>query len=474
MHIKGIGTTRASRRFMALWAMTLAFNARPAEAAPFVYMTNTDADTVTVIDAATNTVTATLSGMSYPLGVAATPDGKFVYVANENPSNTVSVIETATNTITATIPFPAGSGEVGLAVTPDGKFVYVANNFSNTVSVIATATNTVTTTVAVGNGPVAVAVTPDGKFVYVTGSSRGSTSPSTVSVIATATNTVVATVMVASSAGGVAVTPDGKFVYVTFLNSVSVIETATNTVTATVAVGLDAGQVAITPDGKSAYVANRGSSNVSVIDTATNTVKATVAVAGPGSVNAGPFGVAVTPDGKFVYVGNGIADNVSVIDTATNTVTATVAVRMANAFGFLAIARVPFAAFAASLEVALRNNPAEDIFALESVLTLASDTPPVNPLTDLVTLSIGLPGGAYSVTIPAGYFRQGPLETYTFEGVINGVKLAALISPVGLRRYAFALRALGANLTGIVDPAPVTLTIGDGGGVASCKALIFH
>jgi YVTN family beta-propeller protein len=46
-----------------------------------------------------------------------------------------------------------GIGPRGVAVTPDGKFVYVANSGSNVVSVIATASNTVVATVAVGPNP---------------------------------------------------------------------------------------------------------------------------------------------------------------------------------------------------------------------------------------------------------------------------------------------------------------------------------
>ena len=46
----------------------------------------------------------------------------------------------------------------GLAVTPDGCKVYVANGASGNVSVIATATNTVTAAITVGTGPVALGV----------------------------------------------------------------------------------------------------------------------------------------------------------------------------------------------------------------------------------------------------------------------------------------------------------------------------
>ena len=47
-----------------------------------------------------------------------------VYVTNAG-SNNVSVVDTATNTVTATVPVGDGPGDV--AVTPDGTKVYVAN-----------------------------------------------------------------------------------------------------------------------------------------------------------------------------------------------------------------------------------------------------------------------------------------------------------------------------------------------------------
>jgi YVTN family beta-propeller protein len=72
------------------------------------------------------------------------------YVTNRN-SNTVSVLDTATNTVSATV--PVGSQPIGVAVSPNGAFVYVANLVSNTVSVIDVATNTVSATVPVGSEP---------------------------------------------------------------------------------------------------------------------------------------------------------------------------------------------------------------------------------------------------------------------------------------------------------------------------------
>ena len=77
-------------------ARTLAQNA---------YITNFLSNNVSVIPT-TNAVTATITVGGEPEGVAVSPDGSKVYVANSN-SDTVSVISTATNRVTATIPVSA-------------------------------------------------------------------------------------------------------------------------------------------------------------------------------------------------------------------------------------------------------------------------------------------------------------------------------------------------------------------------------
>jgi YVTN family beta-propeller protein len=69
---------------------------------------------------------------------------------------TVSVIDTAINTITATE--PVGIDPNGVAITPDGSKVYVAKNGheyvpGKTVSEIDTITNNVTATVNLGIAP---------------------------------------------------------------------------------------------------------------------------------------------------------------------------------------------------------------------------------------------------------------------------------------------------------------------------------
>jgi len=252
-----------------------------------IYVALNDIEAISVIDTATFEDIAMVP-VEYPQGVAVNPDGTKVYVANSSTydyyKGNVSIIDTATNKVTAMV--KVGNYPYGIVVSPDGTKVYVTNHRDNTVSAIDIATNSVTATVPVGNAPAGVAFNPDGTKVYVVNSGSN-----TVSVIDTATNTVITTVSVGAFPEEIAVSPDGTKVYVTnggnnFFDTVSVINTATNTVTATIDVGDFPHGVAVSPDGTKVYVANGiyddfgGGYNgfVSVIDASTNKVTARVSV----------------------------------------------------------------------------------------------------------------------------------------------------------------------------------------------------
>src|SRR5574340_1217878 len=102
-----------------------------AHAAPFAYIANNTDSTVSVIDTATNTVTATVTVDLKPYGVAVNPAGSRVYVSNQT-SKTLSVIDTATNGVTrVNLTYTPG----GLAVNPAGTRLYVANNDNSSISV---------------------------------------------------------------------------------------------------------------------------------------------------------------------------------------------------------------------------------------------------------------------------------------------------------------------------------------------------
>ena len=391
-------------------------------ATPFAYIPNHGANTVSVIDTASNTVTTTITVGSAPYGVAVNPASTRVYVTNET-SNTVSVIDTATNTVTATI--PVGVTPEGVAVNPAGTRVYVANWNSYTVSVINTATNAVIATIPVAYCPAGVAVNPAGTTVYVTNECvvPPSHTSGVVTVIDAATNTVTTTIPNLTPEG-VAVNPAGTLVYVAdqYTDMASVIDTTTNTVTATISVGSRPEGVAMNPSGTLVYVANRTLSGVnpgtvSVIDTATNTVTTTI------SVGIHPVGVAVNPAGTRVYVANEGSNNVMAIDTATNAVVATVTVgSWPRAYGkFIADIAAPTAPTKVTI-TSVNGGVNPTVGSGFSVVVQAQDgtSTPQNVATDTaVTLSLltgtGALGGTLGCTIPAGS------NTCTVTGVTYSV-----------------------------------------------------
>ena len=125
-----------------------------------IYVTNYLGNTVSVIDPATNTVTATINVGNGPAGIAF--DGTNIYVTNFY-DNTVSVIDPATKTVVGS-PIAVGNAPYGIAF--DGTNIYVTNFSGNTVSVIDPATKAVVgSPIAVGNGPLAIAF--DGTNIFI-------------------------------------------------------------------------------------------------------------------------------------------------------------------------------------------------------------------------------------------------------------------------------------------------------------------
>jgi YVTN family beta-propeller protein len=112
-----------------------------------------------VLDVPTRKVTKVIQMPqdSKPMGVVVSPDAKQVYVANGR-GGTISVIDATTNSVTATL--PVGQRPWGIALTSDGSRLYTANGPSNDVSVLDTGTLKVIKKIPVGKIPWGVAVGP--------------------------------------------------------------------------------------------------------------------------------------------------------------------------------------------------------------------------------------------------------------------------------------------------------------------------
>lgn len=128
--------------------------------------------TVSVIDLASGTVTTEIEVGLHPSGMALSPDGARLYVANAN-SDTVSVIETATDTVAQTLGakpmerLPFGSAPNALCVSPDGTTLYIANGGNNLLGVLDLASGKMRGLIPTGWYPGAVETTNDGNMICV-------------------------------------------------------------------------------------------------------------------------------------------------------------------------------------------------------------------------------------------------------------------------------------------------------------------
>jgi YVTN family beta-propeller protein len=233
-------------------------------------------------------------------GAIGNPDAtrtRSIYVTNQS-DGTVSVIDTATNTVTATIAVGNQPNAVAVNATT-GRF-YVTNQADGTVSVIDAATNTIVATISTGSEPFGVAVNATTGFVYVTHTGTPSDpagSPSgTVSVIDAATNTVTGTVTVGESAAGIAVNPATGDIYIADYVGSNVLVLEPIAGVAPIAVGVDGPAVCLAFNPVSGYIYAPSGYSVSVVDAGARHFNNAVTVGGVA------YGVAVNPATGYLYV----------------------------------------------------------------------------------------------------------------------------------------------------------------------------
>jgi YVTN family beta-propeller protein len=140
---------------------------------------------VFILDITNNTVTGSVSNgtFDYPYQMAITADGSTLYVSNFY-GNTVSVVDTATGTQTATVTDlnPATFNEpYGMAISKDGTRLFVTNYSGNSVSIVDTATNAVTGLVTdltppTFDEPNTISIIPNGEYGYVPNTSNNEVS----------------------------------------------------------------------------------------------------------------------------------------------------------------------------------------------------------------------------------------------------------------------------------------------------------
>lgn len=311
-----------------------------------LYVTNFDDGTVSVIDAVSRGEVdgSPITVGGGPLGVAAAPDGRRIYVADLH-SGALIVVSTRTHRILARV--SAGDSANAVAVSADGAFAVVSDTAADRVSVVDAQAMETLARVPVGPRPAGIALAPDGRRAFIAdfGTAAGAATMTVVNlerqwreaivslvrsqgqlsvtdaplalaiaadegsgwVVAHRSRTAIAfssgsydlKSFIAMPAGSnlpeaVAITRSGGTVYIASheptlgRGAVTFVDAVDGAVVDQIGVGLVPEALALSADESILYVANTGSGSVSIVDTASRRVTGTLEVGG------GPMGLAAT------------------------------------------------------------------------------------------------------------------------------------------------------------------------------------
>lgn len=216
----------------------------------------------------------------------------------------VTVIDANTYKVLATV--PVGKSPREMVLSKDKRLLFVAVTGGASVAVIDTESDKVVKNVKVGEKPRGLAISPDGKFIFVPNNGSG-----TVSIIDNVSLDVIKTVNTGKGTYDAWITPDGKVAIVpnNEENTISFIDIPSFNVTS---VKTQAGPqfMGIMNNGKYAFVSNRKANIISVVDPAAKKVVKELKTA------KGPFVPAFSADNRFVYVTLRDQPALAVIDTA--------------------------------------------------------------------------------------------------------------------------------------------------------------
>jgi YVTN family beta-propeller protein len=283
-------------------------------AGPRLYVSDTLADNVSVIDTATNTrvgapIATTQPG---PLAPVVSPNGHHVYVQSVN--GPIDVIDAATATITRTFDNPnpdATDGAGALTLSADGSKLYATAPGVDSVAVVDTA-----------SGSVVAHITPDGAAVKVA-SMRTSHDGArlylidgvdlTITAIDIASSHTIGAVSVEAAGAtdelmDATISLDDRTLYaITFYGQLVRVDTDSMTITASDPIGsakppVEGAQlygIALQPDGSHAFVAQSGTACLLDVELGASSAASGTSIAD----NNACLSVAAGRDGKHAYMG---------------------------------------------------------------------------------------------------------------------------------------------------------------------------
>ncbi len=286
---------------------------------PRIYVANESSNSVTVIDAASLKVIATIDALNHSThDLSVSRDGRWVFATNL-ASGRLSVIDAEKLETVASI--YTGNRAHVVTLTNDNRQAWVANIGENDVSIVDAQNLRVLGTIPVGKGPTGLTFSRDGRFAFV---SNGG--DKNVAVVETASHRVLKTIPVGNNPHFLVLGPDGRIWGTnTGDNDIFIIDPVTFEKVASFKVGAEPQQIAFGYKGTvgpNAYVTVSSLNKVIMLTSDPKNLR----VLGQIDVGQRPNGIWSNPDGTRLYVVHETSDDLRVIDTGTNEVIGTVPV----------------------------------------------------------------------------------------------------------------------------------------------------
>jgi len=260
-----------------------------------LYVDNEGSSQLTVIDPGSGRVTGRIS-VPYPYNLYFTPDGKKAIVVVERMAR-LDFRDPVSWQLLKSVPIP-WRGIDHLDFSADGNYLIGSTEWSGILVKIDTRTMQVTGSLNVGGLPIDVRLAPSGDVFYVTNQGRNG-----VSIIDPVAMKELAFLPTGRGAHGLQVSRDTHFLYVSnrTAGTISVIDLKLRAVVATWKVGGSPDMMQLSPDGTQLWASGRYYGTVQVIDTETGRLLSTI------RAGAGAHGLTYFPNaGRFSTGHNGV------------------------------------------------------------------------------------------------------------------------------------------------------------------------
>lgn len=245
-------------------------------ASPTVYIPLGSGNQVIKVDAATDKITATYTGVDNPHGLVVTPDGEYLIAgslketplkkgeAKDKPNSKLFFIHPAHGHVMSTIPVAGWTHHQ--AITSDGKYVLSTHGMRGSISVVDLEENKVIKTVKTGPVPNYTIITKDNKKAFVS-----NTGNNTISEIDLKNWTVKRKMEAGAAPEHMVFSVNENIIFVSNprAGKVSVVSVATGKVTKTFKVGKAVHGLDIGDDGKTLFVSSKKENKLVAIDTVT-------------------------------------------------------------------------------------------------------------------------------------------------------------------------------------------------------------